>query len=184
MLHSGKEIDMSVSMITIQKASVKDAQILVELGMQTFTETFAADNTPEDMNMYLQQHFTIEKIKAEFQEEGSVFLLARDGSREVGYAKIRLNNKPKELRSVRPMEIERLYCIKEYHGRKVGTMLMQFCLDLGKRKNCDVTWLGVWEHNHKAIAFYQKWGFEKFGQHIFTLGTDPQTDLLMRKKMN
>ena len=82
------------------------------------------------------------------------------------------------------IEIERIYVRKEYLGKKVGGLLMKKCLELAQQKGYTLVWLGVWEHNAKAIAFYEKWGFEKFGSHAFLLGNDLQTDWLMKKNLN
>jgi ribosomal protein S18 acetylase RimI-like enzyme len=73
--------------------------------------------------------------------------------------------------------------LAEFHGQKAGAALMQHCLGLAMMAGYDVVWLGVWEHNYKALNFYRKWGFEVFGSHIFRLGDDEQTDVMMKKHL-
>jgi ribosomal protein S18 acetylase RimI-like enzyme len=106
-------------------------------------------------------------------------LLVELGNEIIGYAKMRVNLV--ENPDMKSLEIERIYISKDYHGQKYGAMLMQKCIDVAIENNYESIWLGVWEHNPKAINFYQKWGFEIFGEHIFQLGDDAQTDFLMKK---
>lgn len=79
------------------------------------------------------------------------------------------------------IEIARIYAVRHFIGKGTGSALMQKCIDIAKEMNREVVWLGVWEHNKLAIDFYSKWGFEKFGEHVFVLGNDPQTDWMMKK---
>ena len=106
-----------------------------------------------------------------------------DGEKVVGYAKVKEGKSPKELNSENGIEIERIYTLSEYRGKSVGKLLMQTCIDIALKRGYTEIWLGVWEYNPRAIAFYEKWGFEKFGSHPFLLGNDLQTDLLMKKKL-
>jgi ribosomal protein S18 acetylase RimI-like enzyme len=169
--------------ITIRKATIADAPLLVDLGAKTFSETFASSNTDQDMKMYLEQNFNTERLTRELQEEGSIFLIAEDGNSVVGYARVRKSEKPDGLNESNQIEIERIYSRKEYLGKAVGKTLMEACLAIAKTGNHKVAWLGVWEHNPRAISFYEKWGFKKFGTHTFLLGTDLQTDILMKKEL-
>lgn len=169
--------------IKIRKANHQDVALLCSLGIKTFRDTFEAVNTPEDMKLYLDKNFEPDRIRKEIAENGSVFLLAFEGDEGVGFARIRRGENQEGLNSRNALEIERIYAVKEHHGKQVGKVLMQACLDYAKQQGCDTVWLGVWEHNPRAIAFYDKWGFEKFGSHAFLLGTDLQTDILMKKKL-
>jgi diamine N-acetyltransferase len=173
-----------MSDIKIRKANHLDVDLLINLGIKTFRDTFEAVNTPGDMKLYLDKNFNDERIGREIGEEGSVFFLAFDGDDAVGFARVRRGENQSGLNAQNFLEIERLYAVKEHHGKQVGKVLMQTCLDYSKQQGCDTVWLGVWEHNPRAIAFYEKWGFEKFGAHDFLLGTDLQTDILMKKKLN
>jgi ribosomal protein S18 acetylase RimI-like enzyme len=161
-------------------ATTDDAETLAEIGLNTFHDTFAGYNTPENMKLYLEKTFTIDRIKQDLMDERCICILAYDGPRAVGYAKLR---KPHNGANNSKLEIERIYAIKEYIGMKVGKTLMQTCISIAGNLGYKSVWLGVWEYNASAIAFYKKWGFETIGSHRFLLGEDLQTDLLMEKKL-
>jgi ribosomal protein S18 acetylase RimI-like enzyme len=167
--------------VTIRSCSLHDAEAILSLGIRTFRDTFDEMNTPENMMLYINSTFTIRKIREELKEPGSVFFLAEQDKEAVGYARVRSSKKPKELESYSCLEIERLYADKKFIGKRVGHILMNSCLHHAKQHGYDHVWLGVWESNARAIAFYEKFGFEKFGEHVFMLGHDAQTDLLMKK---
>jgi len=177
------ELNMSSIMgnISIRTASPSDGPMLTELGSRTFYETFMPFNSKSDMQLYLEKNFTEAVVANEFREPGTTFLVAEAGETIVGYAKIRTLVRPDELDATHPIEIERIYSIKEYLGKGVGKQLMEACLNLAKQNSHDVVWLGVWENNPRAISFYQKYGFRKFATHPFMLGNDLQTDWLMKK---
>ncbi len=174
-------MDTNILMITL--ATVDDAELLTDLGITTFCETFMADNKQEDMDKYIAEEMNIDKIRTELNDKANLFLLAAYDKKVAGYAKMRSVKTPGELNSKSPLELERLYVLKEYHSKKVGAGLMQYCIDYAIVNKHDALWLGVWEHNHRAINFYKKWGFEQFGSHIFRLGDDDQTDILMKKML-
>ena len=167
--------------INVRSCSLHDAPSLVSLGIRTFRDTFDEVNTAENMMLYINKSFTLQKVKAEIQEPGSVFFLAERNNEAIGYARVRRSEKPKELESDSTLEIERIYADKKYLGKRIGFLLMNTCLHYAKEHGFDTVWLGVWEHNQRAIAFYERWGFEKFGEHLFMLGHDEQTDHLMKK---
>ena len=165
--------------MNIRIATIKDVDQLCEIGKTTFVETYGDQNTPENLKNYLQEKFNKEQISDEIQTPKTIFLLVELGNETIGYAKMRINLE--ENPDEKALEIERIYISKKYHGQKYGAMLMQKCIDVAQENHYDSLWLGVWEHNPKAISFYQKWGFEVFGEHIFQLGDDAQTDFLMKK---
>ena len=169
--------------VTIRVCSLKDVDIIVFLGRKTFYDTFGEMNSEENMTLYLDSTYTKEKITREFDEPGAVFFLAEIERTPVGFAKVRSYEKPKELSGKNPLEIERIYAIKDQIGKGVGKKLMETCIDHAVKNNYDTVWLGVWEHNARAISFYKSWGFVEFGNHIFTVGNDPQTDILMKKQL-
>jgi ribosomal protein S18 acetylase RimI-like enzyme len=169
--------------ITIRTCTKNDVGALLTLGIQTFRDTFDEFNSPENMRMYLSQNFTPDKIASEFNETGAVFFLAENAGLPTGYAKVRASKKPEGLNGYSAIEVERIYVHKDFLGKGVGQQLMQTCLDHAKQGGYNMIWLGVWEHNKRALDFYQKWGFEKFSQHTFMLGQDAQTDLLLKKKI-
>jgi ribosomal protein S18 acetylase RimI-like enzyme len=166
---------------TTRLATTDDAAILVQIGIKTFQDTFAEFNTEEDMKLYLEKTFTLQQVEHEIKNPTITFILAEHNNQIVGYAKLRADHNPPELSEESAIEIERIYCIKQFIGRNVGKILIEACLDRAKQRRYHVIWLGVWEHNTRAIAFYEKWGFKKFGSHPFLLGTDLQTDLLMKR---
>ena len=168
----------------VREGALKDAELLCALGRQTFTDSFEKENTPENMKLYLEKTFSVGKLRNEILEPGSVFMLIEDGDAIAGYVKIRTGHDPEGLGNVKALEIERLYATKHYIGKQVGKMLMDTALSYAKDHGYPWVWLGVWEHNPRAIRFYEKFGFEKFGSHVFEVGTDPQTDLLMKKKID
>jgi ribosomal protein S18 acetylase RimI-like enzyme len=170
--------------ITIRICTAKDVASLVTLGRKTFVDTFAVHNTAEDMEIYLDKTFTKEKVEEELCEPGAVVFMALHNDMPVGYARVRTSKTPEELNGQRTLEIERLYVDHHYIGKGIGNQLMQTCLTYAAQHEFEMVWLGVWEYNERAIAFYKKWGFEKFSQHTFILGNDPQTDFLMKKKIN
>jgi diamine N-acetyltransferase len=170
--------------VTLRSCSLHDAETIVSLGIKTFRDTFDEMNTPENMMLYINKTFTLRRVKEEIQEPGSVFFLAEKDGEPIGYARVRASAKPEGLDGYSAMEIERLYADKKFIGKRVGHLLMSACLHHAKEHGYDRVWLGVWELNARAIAFYEKWGFEKFGQHVFMLGTDAQTDLMMKKQLS
>ncbi len=174
--------------IQIRDASLDDAQALSDLSTQTFKQTFDEHNDPADMDLYLNEAFSVEQLTQEFQEPGSRFLLAfSPGSHEPGsdvpvaYAKLRFGRCEPEISGPDPMEIERLYVDQSGIGKGFGSALMEACLQVARNTGLKTIWLGVWEHNHRALTFYQRWGFEVVGSHPFRLGTDDQIDLLMER---
>jgi len=170
-----------MSEINIRVATTEDAALIADLSRQTFYDTFAAANTVENMDKFMNEAFTREKLMAEVGAAGNTFLLAYDGNEPVGYARLCETGSPLLMENGAALEIARIYAVQKSIGKGVGRALMQHCIELARQKNARIIWLGVWEKNEKAIAFYTKWGFEKFGDHVFMLGNDPQTDWLMKK---
>ena len=163
----------------IRIATEADLDQLCEIGKQTFIETYGHQNTPENLKKYLEEKFNKTQILDEILTPQTVFLLVELENKVIGYSKMRVNLT--ENVDENALEIERIYISKTYHGQKYGAYLMQKCIDVALENKYTSLWLGVWEHNPKAIEFYQKWGFEVFGKHIFQLGDDAQTDFLMKK---
>ncbi|OQP56984.1 hypothetical protein A3860_10450 [Niastella vici] len=167
--------------ISIREATTEDAALIADLSRQTFYDTFAAANTAQDMDKFMNEAFTREKLMAEVGVPGNIFLLAYEASEPVGYARLRETGSPLLIEDGLALEIARIYAVQKSIGKGVGRALMQHSIEIAREKSARVIWLGVWEKNQKAIAFYMKWGFEKFGEHVFMLGNDPQTDWLMKK---
>lgn len=167
--------------ISIRYATQKDAQLIAELSHQTFYETFASQNSEEDMRKFLTQQFTKGKLMLEVGAPGNIFILAYVNNEIAGYAKLREDTAPKSMGQGPSMEIARLYAVTHMIGKGVGKKLMQSCIDIAIEKGKELLWLGVWEKNFRALNFYLSWGFEKFDETIFVLGDDIQHDWLMRK---
>jgi GNAT superfamily N-acetyltransferase len=169
--------------LTIRRGSVEDAALVSELGARTFAETFAAENTPEDMATYIETSFNVERVTAELQDPASVFLIAEVDGRAAGYAKLHDGEPAEGVAGAKPMELARLYVSREWLGRGIGGQLMRSCIDEARQAGHETIWLGVWERNPRAQAFYRKWNFRTVGEHIFQLGADPQRDLLMERAL-
>jgi ribosomal protein S18 acetylase RimI-like enzyme len=169
--------------VDIRKGTVSDISVLQKIGRQTFSETFAEGNTEENMKKYLEEGFSNEKLTAELKNPDSEFYFAIQENEVIGYLKINHGQSQTELKDETAMEIERIYVLKDFHGKNVGQVLYQKAIDIAKEKNADYVWLGVWEENPRAINFYMKNGFVEFDKHIFVLGDDEQTDIMMRLEL-
>ncbi len=171
------------STLIIRYATRDDASLLAELGAQTFSETFAKDNTPEDMAAYLATAFNIEEMATELNDPLMISFIAEIDSVPVGYAQLRRGETPLLTISENAIELARIYVLQSCIGRGVGAALMQTCLAEAKRLEHRVIYLGVWERNELAKAFYHKWNFKKVGEHPFVLGSDIQTDWIMQREL-
>jgi len=169
--------------ISIRTATIADAAMISALSKETFYAAFHAQNTKADMDMFLAQSFAVADTEHELSDGNHVFYLAYDGEVLMGYAVLRAGKPFLTYSSDEVIEISRLYLLPEFKGKGVGKLLMEQCLATAKQQHKKVIWLGVWEHNPHAIAFYQSFGFEKCGEHDFVLGTDVQTDWLMLKQL-
>lgn len=169
--------------VTIKPASVDDAERLAEISSITFAETFSEQNSAEDMQNYLDEKLNPEVLSKELQNPESEFYFAEVNDEVAGYLKINSGNAQTENQESSSLEVERIYVKQAFQGMKIGQLLFDKALERASEKSVEFIWLGVWEHNQKAIKFYEKNGFEVFGKHDFVLGTDIQTDLMMRKKL-
>jgi diamine N-acetyltransferase len=165
--------------MNIRYGTIDDAEMLSELGAKTFFDTFAKDNTPENMAAHLEKSFSPEIQLAELSYPDNIFLVAEDDVKPIGYAQLILNSQEEFLSGTSPLEIRRIYASQEYLGKGVGKELMQAAIREAKQRGCDSIWLGVWEKNPRAIKFYKQWGFKEVGTHIFNVGDDPQRDFVM-----
>lgn len=170
--------------LTIRRGTVEDAALLSELGARTFAETFAADNTPEDLAAYMATSFNVAQQTAELNDPASTFLIAELDGRAAGYAKLHAGEPEQGVEGAKPVELVRLYVSREWLGRGVGEQLMRACLDQARQAGHETIWLGVWERNARAQAFYRKWNFRPVGEHEFRLGADLQRDILMERALS
>ena len=167
----------------IRKINIDDLEALRNLSIQTFMETFEEVNTEEDMQKYLDENLSIERLKTELENVNSEFYFAENNDEILGYLKLNFKDAQTEKLEENHFEIERIYVLKAFLGQKIGQILFDKAIEIGREKNLEYVWLGVWEENHRAIRFYEKNGFEIFGKHDFVLGEDVQTDLLMKMKI-
>ena len=161
------------------KASIEDWQIIKEIAKSTFVITYQHKNDPIDFNKYVEQAFTNEKIQEELSNPHSYFFLLKEENKAIGYFKLNEFNAQTDFKQRDNLEIERIYLRKEEQGRGLGRKMIQKAIDFAKAKNKEKIWLGVWDQNPDAIAFYERMGFKKVGTHIFRIGEDDQTDYVM-----
>lgn len=172
-----------MSNIEIKKVTINDLDQLQQIGRQTFYETFASGNTEENMNKYLDEAFSVAKLTTELNDKNAEFYFATLDNDVIGYLKINFGQSQTELQDDKAVEIERIYVLKKFHGKNVGQLLYDKAVSIARQKNADYVWLGVWEENPRAINFYKKNGFVEFDKHIFKLGNDEQTDIMMKLKL-
>jgi len=170
--------------IFIKKASSEDLKTIQNVGRETFYETFSKDNSEDEMQKYLDESFSTEKLTEELNTIDSQFFIAWEDENAIGYLKVNSGKSQTELQDEASMEIERIYVKSAYHGKKVGQLLYDKALEIAHQENKKYLWLGVWEENMKAVNFYKKNGFVEFDKHIFKLGNEEQTDLMMRKVLD
>lgn len=169
--------------ITLKKCGSEDLADLQTIGIETFTDTFAAHNTPEDLQAYLDKAYDPEKLKAELLTEGSTFWFLYDGEELTGYMKINVGAALTEKMDADALEVERIYIRPAFKRRGLGKYLIDKAIESARTQAKELIWLGVWEHNVNAIAFYEKMGFVHTGAHSFFMGDDEQTDFIMTKKL-
>jgi ribosomal protein S18 acetylase RimI-like enzyme len=190
--------------IIIRKVIQDELKDLITISRQTFYDTFSGVNSEENMRKYLDESLSEEKIQSELANENSEFYFAvliqdKNSSKAkrmddeiytaeheeqiIGYLKLNFGNAQTELKNDHAIEIERIYILKAFQGKKVGQLLYNKAIETAQERNAAFVWLGVWEENHKAINFYKKNGFIEFDQHKFVLGDDMQTDLMMKLEL-
>ena len=167
----------------IRKLDITDLENLQKISITTFRETFEEVNSEEDMQKYLDENLSLERLKSELENPDSEFYFIENENKNLGYLKLNFGNAQTEKVEENYFEIERIYVLKAFLGQKIGQILFDKAIEIGREKNLEYVWLGVWEENHRAIKFYEKNGFEIFGKHDFVLGEDVQTDLLMKMKI-
>ncbi|UGS22630.1 GNAT family N-acetyltransferase [Flavobacterium channae] len=166
--------------IRIMKADLQDVEKLQKIGKETFFETFSESNSDENMQKYLIEGFSIEKLTTELTDTNAEFYFAVFDEEVIGYLKLNFGDSQTELKDNKALEIERIYVSKEFHGKNIGQLLYDKAIEVANQKNADYVWLGVWEENPRAISFYKKNGFVEFDKHIFRLGDEEQTDIMMK----
>ncbi len=173
-----------MSKIEINKATIADLEIIQKISTKTFRETFSEVNSAENMANYIQENLNPEKITSEINNPESVFYIASLEKEIIGYMKLNFGEAQTEKQEGNNLEIQRIYVLQAFHGKRIGQLLLDETIKIAKEMAVNSVWLGVWEENDRAIQFYSKNGFVEFDQHIFVLGDDVQTDLLMQLKIN
>ncbi len=174
----------------VRPATLADAAALSRVAADTFRETFAHENAPEDMARYVAAAFTPQRQAAEIADPAGIVLVAesRDGdaadARLVGYAHLVSGPAPAAVQGPAPLELRRLYVARARHGQGVAQALMDAALDAARARGARTLWLGVWERNPRAVAFYARYGFVRVGEHTFLLGDDAQTDWLLARPLD
>ncbi|OOF61866.1 GNAT family N-acetyltransferase [Rodentibacter sp. Ppn85] len=167
--------------LNIRKLTLNDLESLQMLSKQTFFETFVGTCSDEDMQHYLENSFNLTQLKRELKNEEMHFYVAEQQGEMLGYLKVNFGAAQTELQDLSTVEIQRIYVLNQHHGKGVGQTLFQQALAIAIQYQADYIWLGVWEQNHKAQNFYRKNGFIEFDKHTFMLGSDTQTDIMMKK---
>lgn len=168
----------------IIKCGLENLPALQKICRETFYETFADSNTESDMKKFLDESYSTEKLKSELLDKNSATFLAEENGEILGYLKLNIKTAQTEKVFENALEIQRIYILKKAKGRGIGSSFMNFAEEKAKELNLPVIWLGVWEHNEAAKSFYAKRGFKRFSEHTFTVGTDPQTDWLLKKEID
>ena len=163
----------------LHDAAAADAPRLAEFGARTFHETFAADNTPEDMRAHLASTFSAERQLREIEDPDMDTLILADGDQWMGFAQLRAGHVSDGVPPQGSVELWRFYVDQRWHGKGLAALLMDGATQRARRRGAHALWLGVWERNARAQAFYRKHGFQRVGRQVFVVGSDPQTDDVM-----
>ena len=177
------QADQPTDDVIVRRAAPDDAADLAALAAQTFADAFGPDNTPEDTAAHLEAHFSLERQAAEIDDPSTVMLVAEAGGALVGYVMLHWGDTPPSVTGPRPIELARIYVNREWQSRRVGAALMARCLTEARANGAETIWLGVWQVNVRAQAFYERWGFETVGTKTFTVGSDVQTDWVMARRL-
>ena len=167
--------------ISIRQCLINELDTLQRIGYETFDETFRPINSPETMDKYLQEAFSMKKLSEELSSTYCKFYFIYLDNVLVGYLKINDAPAQSDINDPESMEVERIYVRKEHKGKGLGKVLMDYALQQAKEKKKNYVWLGVWENNVNVIVFYEKMEFKQAGQHLFQIGNELQSDLIMKK---
>ena len=165
--------------MTIRTATAADAATLADLARRTFYETFASTNDPTDMALHLKSAYGVDQQTREITDRDITTLIVEHDGAAVAYAQVRGDHVPDCVSGPAPLELWRFYVDASWHGRGIAQSLMERVKNVARERGAKTLWLGVWERNDRARAFYAKCGFADVGEHIFLFGTDPQTDRVM-----
>jgi len=170
-------------MFQLRPATSQDSAKLSELAERVFCETFAPDNSPEDMKLYCDKHFGEAIQRAEIVDPQRHIVIAESGGEFLGYYLLNQSEPDPAVKGEKPIELVRLYVDFKSHGQGVAKALMEDAIQYAKAQGFKTLWLGVWETNFRAQKFYKKWNFENVGSHIFMMGADPQNDFIFARAL-
>lgn len=173
---------MSAS-FTIRQVTATDIDMLQQISIETFCDTYAAFNTEENMKLHVEEKFNKQRLYDEILTKGESFFVAEKEGLPAGYIKLRSSEEPEAMKGRKHIELERIYARKQFQGLGLGKLLIDEALLFAKENGYKVLWLGVWKQNEKAFHFYKRNGFEVFGEQVFMLGSDAQSDWLMKKEL-
>jgi diamine N-acetyltransferase len=169
--------------IIINKCSREDLQILQQISIETFNDTFKHQNSPENMKNYLEKAFNYEQLEKELSNVFSEFFFIFLNEELAGYLKVNINDSQSEQTGDESLEIERIYIRNKFQRKGLGKYLIDRATEVAMMQNKKMIWLGVWEKNGKAIDFYRKIGFVQTGAHSFYMGDEEQIDFIMTKTL-
>lgn len=170
--------------IEMKRIAVSEVEILQAISIETYTDTFGQYNSEEIMTAYLNEAYEINKLTQELQDEYTEFYWALLDGEIAGYLKLNVNQAQTEAMGNQFLEIERIYVRPPFKSNGIGSKFIELAIEKACEQQKEAIWLGVWEHNHSALRFYKKHGFNHHSQHIFYMGDDPQTDYLFVKKLH
>ena len=166
--------------LTLKRCELSELDRLGTIARETFIASFAHLNDPTDFKLYMEDAFSENRLRSELSNPDSEYYLARNADTDVGYFKLNYNSAQTDIQDPHACELERIYVAPSWQGRGIGEWMLKQAIHLTQNKQMTYIWLGVWEKNEAAIRFYEKLGFVKFGTHPYFIGTDKQTDWLMR----
>jgi len=167
-----------------RRLSTDDLGDLRDIAEETFLDTFASQNEPENIATYVAATFNTDRVKKELANENSEFYFIKTHSGIAGYLKLNQRAAQTEQDLANALEIERIYIRRNFQGTGAGRALMNLAIEVAKVAKVDWIWLGVWDQNTRAIQFYRKSGFVEFGQHDFYMGKELQRDIMMKLPIN
>ena len=167
--------------VKIKKCTGEDLDILQEISIETFNDTFKDQNSPENMKAYLEKAFNLIQLEKELSNVSSEFFFVYFNNEIAGYLKVNTNDAQSEEMGDDSLEIERIYIKNQFQRHGLGKYMLNQAIDIAREQNKKKIWLGVWEKNENAIAFYHKMGFVQTGAHAFYMGDEEQTDFIMTK---
>ncbi|MEL6697253.1 MAG: GNAT family N-acetyltransferase [Bacteroidota bacterium] len=174
----------SFSTIEIRSAQASDMRLLVHAAKKMFVDTFSEHYVGKPFfDEYVEEAYTLDKFQDDFQNPHHIFWIVWEEKKLAGFVQLVGHTLPTCIEAADGLEIKRFYIFQEYHGKGIAQRLMEKCIEKAASESYPVMWLGVWPENHRAIAFYRKFGFEICGDHPFILGSETEIDWVMKKDM-